>query len=112
MSGYSHTGWPNVLDNECWTEKAQEICFWIGHPQTKSFASHVEKQLIAFFAVHHQLLDSSSKPKEAAPPWLPMPPVLQLTVSKAAACHDCATFIDRFQNSFGVTVVLTAVGEQ
>ena len=42
MSGYSHHGWPNVLDNKVWTAKAQELREHLGLSWHKGMASHVE----------------------------------------------------------------------
>ncbi|KAI9715192.1 MAG: hypothetical protein M1828_001018 [Chrysothrix sp. TS-e1954] len=111
MSGYTHGGWPNVLDNDFWTGKAQDICKLVGHPDTKSFASHVEKQLIAFFAVRHLLLEALTDSNEDRFPWIPPPPILHLTVNKLAPCDDCIEFISRFETTFHVQVNLCAVGE-
>jgi hypothetical protein len=38
-----------VLSNEIWTKKAEELCQRIGCKISSSFASHIEKQLIAYY---------------------------------------------------------------
>ncbi|KAK5721284.1 hypothetical protein LTR17_014746 [Elasticomyces elasticus] len=99
MSGYSNSGWNEVLDNSEWTEKALKFCRLIGHNTTKSFASHVEKQLVAYLFDRHCLgeedygamePDDVMALQEMMPPSLPVGTII--AVSKDSLCSDCVEF--------------------
>lgn len=53
MSGSTQPGWSNVLDNAEWTDMALKLCNDGGHGTTRGFASHVEKQLAAYYFECH-----------------------------------------------------------
>jgi hypothetical protein len=60
MSGYSQGHRADVLNNEIWTRKAQDLCRTIGFDVSQSFASHVEKQLIAYYMDRHWIFDEDA----------------------------------------------------
>ncbi|KAL9017238.1 MAG: hypothetical protein Q9180_008765, partial [Flavoplaca navasiana] len=59
MSGYSHSGWDpcTILDNAKWTAEVMNLARRLNVPVEQSYASHVEKQLLAFYVSKHVLLD-------------------------------------------------------
>jgi len=57
MSGYSQGHRADVLNNGIWTGKAQDLCRTIGFDVSRSRASHVEKQLIAYYMDRHWIFD-------------------------------------------------------
>ena len=63
MSGYTHTGWKDVLNNAEYTKMAAKICHTIGHRTDNFNASHVEKQLIAYYINHHVILERNEELK-------------------------------------------------
>lgn len=105
MSGYSqgHTR-SDVLDNGIWTTKAQQLGQRIGHPISNSFASHVEKQLLAYYIDKHWLLDQDtdleSADEEKLRALLPRPPRALITVNKPSMCPDCRAFLVKLQQIF------------
>ncbi|KAL5344821.1 hypothetical protein ACLOAV_010218 [Pseudogymnoascus australis] len=60
MSGYSQGHRADVLNNEIWTGKAQDLCRTIGFDVSRSCASHVEKQLIAYYMDRHWIFDEDA----------------------------------------------------
>ena len=92
MSGYSHPGWPNVLDNEVWTDRAEGLRALLGLPKDKSVASHVEPQFLAYLLDRHSLLymfeDEEDRHEFAsAKPAYTLQPII--TVSKPDFCPKC-----------------------
>jgi hypothetical protein len=121
MSGCSQGHRADVLNNEIWTEKAQDLCRIIGFNVSRSFASHVEKQLIAYYMDRHWIFDEddcSSASMESSQHTslrnvLPSPPPAIITVNKLQMCSDCSKFYDQFCNNFmNVKVRIVCVGEQ
>jgi hypothetical protein len=113
MSGYSHTGWPNVLDNTVWTDKAENIRASLGLPKDKAAASHVESQLLAYLIDRHSLhmLEDVYDRKELASvmPDYSLQPVI--TVSRRDLCKDCLDLFERFKGRFpGFGVTFHCVG--
>jgi hypothetical protein len=53
MSGYSQGYRVDVLNNEIWTGKAQDLCRVIRFDVSRGSASYVEKQFIAFYMDRH-----------------------------------------------------------
>ncbi|KAL2075078.1 hypothetical protein VTL71DRAFT_20 [Oculimacula yallundae] len=111
MSGYSQGSETNVLDNRKWTKKAQELCRIIDFDDNLSYASHVEKQLIAYYMDKHWIFeeDACSSP-DAKYIWshdrslrdvLPRPPPATITVSKSEMCWNCSSFFEQFSKRFG-----------
>jgi hypothetical protein len=60
MRGYSQDHRAAVLNKEIWTGKAQDICRTIGFEVSRSYASHVEKQLIACYKDRHWIFDEDA----------------------------------------------------
>jgi hypothetical protein len=56
MSGYTQPRWPNVLDNDKWTTRADDLRQDLGFSSDRSRASHVEPQLLAYLVWHHMCL--------------------------------------------------------
>jgi hypothetical protein len=121
MSGCSQGHRADVLNNEIWTEKAQDLCRTIGFNVSRSFASHVEKQLIAYYMDRHWMFDEddcSSASMESSQHTslrdvLPSPPPAIITVNKLRMCYDCSPFYDQFCNYFiNVKIRIICVGEQ
>jgi hypothetical protein len=113
MSGYSHKGWPNVLDNAEWTTKAEVLRAHFGLPANRGLASHVEPQLLAYFLDRHSLFHfTNCDPRElygARPPHSVQPII---TISKDQVCDSCREFIGHFQNHFpGLHVTFNCVGD-
>ncbi|KAK5105707.1 hypothetical protein LTR62_002351 [Meristemomyces frigidus] len=102
MSGYSHSGWTNVLNNDVWTERANQLRTFLGMEASHSYASHVEPQLLAYILFYHSLLDIEDSSewnldlpwkevewmREAAPEY-GLDPVI--TVNKEGFCPQCQT---------------------
>lgn len=104
MSGYSHPNWPNVLDNELWTAKAERLRAFLGLPPDKSAASHVEPQLLAYLVDHHSLRplddwrdDSDLDDLRNVLPDQALKPLI--TVSKTKLCDKCDTFFEYFKSA-------------
>jgi Ankyrin repeats (3 copies) len=130
MSGYSQGHRADVLNNEIWTGKAQDLCRTIGFDVSRSCASHVEKQLIAYYMDRHWIFDEDDCSARMEPlqftrlrHWisdeedcssasmessqvtslrdvLPSPPPAIITVNKPGMCSDCSAFYDRFRDYF------------
>lgn len=60
MSGYSHPGWPNVLDNSFWTDKAEELRALLVLLENRQAAFHGEPQLLAYLLNRHSLYDPAN----------------------------------------------------
>jgi hypothetical protein len=120
MSGYSQGHRADVLNNEIWTMKAQDLCRTIGFDISRSCASHVEKQLIAYYMDRHWIFeeDDCSARMESSQVTslrdvLPSPPPAIITVNKLRMCSDCSAFYDQFCDYFkNVNVRIICVGEQ
>lgn len=108
MSGYSHTGWTNVLDNGMWTDKADDLRALLGLPKDKLAASHVEPQLLAYLLQRHSLQDRQEL--ASAMPTYILQPII--TVSKPDLCDQCLDLFQRFKDRFpGFGVVFHCVGD-
>ncbi|MCJ1422392.1 hypothetical protein MMC29_000272 [Sticta canariensis] len=121
MSGYSQGHRADVLNNEIWTRKAQDLCKTIRFDVSRSCASHVEKQLIAYYMDRHWIFDEDdfsstsmdSSQHTSLRDVLPSPPPAIITVNKKRMCPDCLAFYDQFCNYFmNVRVPIICVGEQ
>ena len=121
MSGYSQGHRADVLNNEIWTRKAQDLCRTIRFDVSRSCASHVEKQLIAYYMDRHWIFDEDdcsstsmdSSQHTSLRDVLPSPPPAIITVNKKRMCPDCLAFYDQFCNYFmNVRVPIICVGEQ
>ena len=112
MSGYSQGYRKDVLNNEIWGPKAEELCQRIGHSDNAGPASHVEKQLMAYYLERHYLFDDdrclldsetwSDDGLGVSVNWLDALPCLPdaiITVSKDEKCFDCLGF----ESGFAVT---------
>lgn len=96
MSGYSHSEWDplTVLDNAKWTEEVMDLGRRLNVPVEQSYASHVEKQLLAFYVSKHVLLDDEHMElQKVKPPGLPVGATI--VVSKDKVCQNCRDFIRR-----------------
>jgi hypothetical protein len=113
MSGYTHKGWPNVLDNAEWTNKAELLRAHFGLPANRSLASHVEPQLLAYFLDRHSLFHFTNcdlRELYGARPPHSVQPVI--TISMKKVCDSCRTFIEHFQRHFpGFHVTFNCVGD-
>lgn len=103
MSGYSHSEWDtDILDNKKWTCEVQRLAMELGIHVNRGFASHVEKQLVAFYVAKHVLLDSDNQDcfslggevGDLCDVQPPKPPIAgTILVSKDVVCRDCEDFI-------------------
>ncbi|KAI4258441.1 MAG: hypothetical protein L6R42_005092 [Xanthoria sp. 1 TBL-2021] len=87
MSGYSHSEWDplTVLDNVKWTEEVMNLGRRLNVPVEQSYASHVEKQLLAFYVSKHVLLDDEHMElQKVKPPGLPVGATIVVSKDKAA----------------------------
>ena len=114
MSGYSHPGWPNVLDNDVWTNKAELLREILGLPEDKSAASHVEPQLLAYLLDRHYLRHPPNSTEFRGlldvMPTCSLRPVI--TVSKDTFCRSCWEMIGLFKEQFPeLGVALHCVGD-
>jgi hypothetical protein len=115
MSGYSQGHRKDVVNNEIWTKKAEELCQKIGYKVSPSFASHVEKQLIAYYMDKHWLFSEDTNLE----PWeeqemrdaLPSPPPALITVNKLYMCDDCEAFVAAFKKKLDVPIRISCVGD-
>ena len=115
MSGYSHTGWPNVLDNQEWTDKAEGLRALVGLSKNRSAASHVEPQLLAYLLHRHSLHQMCEDEEDyralaSAMPEYSLQPII--TVSKPDLCVNCLELFERFKKRFpGSDVIFHCVGD-
>ncbi|KAL8788542.1 MAG: hypothetical protein Q9213_001615 [Squamulea squamosa] len=75
MSGYSHSQWDplTILDNVRWTNEVLKLARRLGIKVGLTYASHVEKQLMAFYVAKHVILaDNDKELQRAKPPGLPI----------------------------------------
>ncbi|KAK1081895.1 hypothetical protein LTR48_007275, partial [Friedmanniomyces endolithicus] len=114
MSGYTHAGWPNVLDNSIWTDKAETLRAILDLPENRRAASHVEPQLLAYLLDRHSLHALADRRERqellSVMPTYSLRPII--TVSKSEFCPFCRELFERFRANFpefGVT--LQCVGE-
>ena len=129
MSGYSHASWPDVLDNQRWTAEVLRLCKILGFPVEMTDASHVEKQLIAFYVDKHILLPGdnfvgkglvgpvssvTARRQAIMGAWLDEleghRPPCRIIISKRVTCHDCQTFFKLVRQKLDLVVeVICAV---
>lgn len=122
MSGYSQGHRADVINNGIWTGKAQDLCRTIGFDVSRSCASHVEKQLIAYYMDRHWIFDEDdflsasmvSRPQVTSLRYfLPTPPPAIITVNKLRMCTDCSAFYNQFCSYFiNIKIQIICVGEQ
>ncbi|KAK1048882.1 hypothetical protein LTR74_017423 [Friedmanniomyces endolithicus] len=114
MSGYTHAGLPNVLDNTVWTEKAETLRAMLGLPKNRRAASHVEPQLLAYLLERHSLhahadLGGRRELLSVMPTYSIWPII---TVSKSEFCPFCQELFVRFRTNFPeLGIILQCVGE-
>jgi len=119
MSGYSHPGWPNVLDNTEWTDRAEGLRRVLKLPQNRSAASHVEPQLLAYLVDRHSLHHFHDDDDDEAMEFRALASVMPqcnlqsvITVSKSDLCDACVPFVERFRAAFSeFDVAIHFVGE-
>ncbi|KAL7923122.1 hypothetical protein ACQKWADRAFT_291272 [Trichoderma austrokoningii] len=120
MSGYSQGYRQDVLNNEIWTRKAEDLCRTIHFEVSSGYASHVEKQLIAYYMDRHWIFDEDDCPSGSMESLQhtrlrdvhPSPPPALITVNKSGMCPDCSNFYDQFCRYFtNVEVRIICVGE-
>ncbi|OBT41940.1 hypothetical protein VE00_07462 [Pseudogymnoascus sp. WSF 3629] len=113
MSGYSQGHRQDVLNNEIWTEKAQKLCRMIGFDDSQSYASHVERQLIAYYMDrHHWIFEEDGCSSSSFLAVLPSPPPAIITVNKLQECSNCLAFKAKFHEYFSnPPVKIVCVGE-
>lgn len=126
MSGYTQPNWANVLDNDIWTAKALDIGRVIGYNMNKGLASHVEKQLIAYYIDRHVVFeeDGFAEAERRAAYHYPNTPLTMadcldelrghqppctLVNSKQAVCGDCLEFIRLVQQHFDIEIETVCV---
>lgn len=114
MSGYTHAGWPNVLDNTVWTEKAETLRAMLGLPKNRRAASHVESQLLAYLLERHSLHAHADlggrRELLSVMPTYSIRPII--TVSKSEFCPFCQELFVRFRTNFPeLGIILQCVGE-
>lgn len=97
MSGDSQQDQPNVLNNQVTTEKSVKLRVMLGLNADKSFASHVEPQLIAYLFYKDSVWTKSGKWKRIADQYNFRPVII---VGKPAMCGRCIQFISRFEEEF------------
>ncbi|KAK3675893.1 hypothetical protein LTR78_004085 [Recurvomyces mirabilis] len=104
MSGYSHPSWPNVLDNQLWTGRANDLRALLDLERSERYASHVGPQLLAYLALHHTLClypfesEEQWARLEAAKPRCSFTALI--TVNKPRFCRTCAEFFEQFKVHF------------
>ncbi|KAK4551273.1 hypothetical protein LTR86_011257 [Recurvomyces mirabilis] len=111
MSGYSHPDWTNVLDNDVWTGRANQLRTFLGMEANRSYASHVEPQLLAYILFCHSLLDIEDSSEwsldltrkevegmRKAVPEYDLDPVI--TVNKGGLCPECQTMKNLMSERF------------
>lgn len=105
--GYRH----DILDNEIWAEKAQKLPRMIRFNDSQSYASHVERQLIAYYMDrHHWIGDDCSS--SCYPAVLPSPPPAIITVNKLQECGNCMAFMAKLhKNLSNPPVRIVCMGE-
>ncbi|KAL8774249.1 MAG: hypothetical protein Q9209_001000 [Squamulea sp. 1 TL-2023] len=112
MSGYSHSQWdpPAILDNLRWTNEVLKLARRLGIKVVElSYASHVEKQLMAFYVAKHVVLDDDDD-KElqmVKPPGLPIEATI--VVSKDVICPDCEDFIERVRAAVPMRLTIKCI---
>lgn len=114
MSGYSQSYRNDVLDNGLWTTNTEDLCARVGHITQKSFASHVEKQLIAYYMDCHWLFDDDEgvlEGERSLRDVLPTPPPAIITLDKGESCWDCLDFVEKIRGQSGeVPIRIVCVG--
>ena len=98
----------DVLNNDIWTRKAQDLCRTVRFDVSRSCASHVEKQLIAYYIYRPWLFDEDDclstsmelSQHTSLRAVLPSPRPAIITVNKLRICSDCLVFYDQFCNYF------------
>ena len=108
MSGYTFPGWPNVLDNSLWANRADKLRRYLGLPSDIRAASHVEPQLLTYLVFQHTLVRFTDENEEFDPEdlqsllddLLPLNPDPIITVSKEDFCTSCQQFYATFTRTF------------
>lgn len=116
MSGYSQSEWDDtILDNRKWTNEVLILARQLRvEVSSSSFASHVERQLLAYYVAKNVLLDSEDKKQvrsfgedmylsHVKPP---KPLAAIIVVSKDRICVDCEDFFDKVRKLIQVDVKL------
>ncbi len=117
MSGYSQSESGNTtLDNRRWTNLVLILARKVVVKVEKSYASHIRKQLLAFYVANHVLLDAEDKKhtfrgedmylSHVKPP---KPPAAVIVVSKERVCDDCERFMDDGRGFIQVDVVVECI---
>jgi hypothetical protein len=120
MSGYTYSAWPNVLDNNQWAYRADELREYIGLSRNVHAASHVEPQLLTYLLFHHTLIDitdgnedfEQAQLQNILNGLLPLRPTPIITVNKPGFCPSCLEFFNEYRRIFHVLdVQFRFVGE-
>lgn len=102
MSGYASPGWPNVLDDQAWALKAEDLRILFGVPGDKSKATHVEVRVLAYLLARHALHKFSSEHHrselECVLPFYDLQPVI--AIGRSCPCCYCAEFGEHFGDKF------------
>ena len=84
-------------------DKAKELCELLDHPVSLDFASHVEKQLVAYYVYKHVLLpDECEELKKVKPPMQPVRATI--VINKKEVCHCCRVFLNKVRERLGVDI--------
>ena len=104
MSGWSHGETKITISGKTWTDEVRRISWIVGHElsidqqrdkgvEGQFFASHAEKQLVAYFVSKHVLTECEEQEllQRAKPPTL----LEQATILVSRPpCNDCSEFIE------------------
>lgn len=111
MSGYTYPNWPDVLDNELWARRANDLRVYLELPRDIRLASHVEPQLLAYLLFHHNLVNFPDQDVEYEDlqglfdGLLPYTLTPIITVNKTDFCPSCQLFFERFKSFFPLLAV-------
>jgi hypothetical protein len=114
MSGWSHGQTKVTVSGKEWTAEVMKISSTVGHQLQKEgrrdqgkegqyFASHAEKQLIAYFISKHVLIETEDDEllQSARPPVL----LKQATILVSRPpCGDCFQFIETVNTALGLMI--------
>ncbi|KAL8898428.1 MAG: hypothetical protein Q9207_006706 [Kuettlingeria erythrocarpa] len=117
MSGYTQSESGNTtLDNRYWTNQVLILARKLDVKVEKSYASHVEKQLLAFYVAQHVLLDAEDHKQRSRGEDMylshvkpPKPPAAVIVVSKERVCDGCERFIDEVRELIQVDIVMECI---